>query len=70
MGRIMRIKTFHLSPPIDSRWDWCAWDADEDDDQMLGSGITKEEAIEDLMRLLLQRAECEQDTKGKYNDRP
>lgn len=46
-----KIKTDFIYPPIPSRdYDWCAWYAGEEDEQMdVGYGTTEQEAIHDLL---------------------
>lgn len=57
-----KVVTTNIFPPIpDRRFDWCAYfDDDEPNDNgsmMQGFGVTEEEAIEDLLRLLEEKSE-------------
>ena len=58
-----KVVTTNIFPPIpDRRFDWCAYfDGDEPNDNgsmMQGFGPTEQEAIDDLLRLLQEDAEC------------
>lgn len=47
----MTIKTEFVNPPIPFRgWDWIAWNAEENGDEITcqGSGATEQEAIQDF----------------------
>ena len=59
-----RVIVTNVRPPIPSRvWDWCAYhDDDVEAPWTYGWGKTREEALEDLMRLDAERAEYEDDS--------
>jgi len=58
-----KIITSHAYPPIpDRRFDWCAHrDGEEENGHTFGWGSTEQEAIEDMLRLERECAECEED---------
>lgn len=58
-----KVVTANIFPPIpDRRFDWCAYrDGDEPNDNgsmMQGWGRTEQEAIDDLLRLMEEMADC------------
>lgn len=58
-----KIVTSNIFPPIPYRGcDWVAYvEGEEENSHMYGYGPTEAEAIDDLMRLLEENAECESD---------
>ena len=69
---IPKIITRHWAKPIPLRqFDWEAT-VDGGDERMVGCGRTEAEAIDDLRRLLIERAEDEEETwlRAEWEDFP